>query len=339
MEKRNIIFHSLASLLAIALVSTPLHAKERECVQYGTNTGSLGPLLIRSESPAQSLRLTPMPASATILPKARTQLRSMVTVASIFARDKKDKLYELDYHALDYWLGIERGLGNGWQLEWEYNERRNINAHLDQLTLNFHDLFGISQAGRDEVEKNRTLISFPSLGIEETKREVFSRSVGFTIKRAIWARPAYEECITLQLSTQLEVTRDISFNRDNVDVNIGIAAMKRIAGRYVHAYIGQTRFGDSAEQVEIPFKNNQTTVMLAYEHPTRANQSFLIQYLYNQGVVRGFNELSKGSNELILGYKWNFERLQVETSLVENFINFNNTPDIGFTLGLTYRFD
>ena len=48
---------------------------------------------------------------------------------------------------------------------------------------------------------------------------------------------------------------------------------------------------------------------------------------------------STNSHEITLGWKWEFvNNVVLEFGLIENLINFENSPDFGIHAGLTWRF-
>jgi len=77
--------------------------------------------------------------------------------------------------------------------------------------------------------------------------------------------------------------------------------------------------------------------MFGYEFTMEANEAFIVQYLFSEGVLEDLGALADVSHEIHLGYKWRTERNIFELGLVENIINFDNGPDVAFTFGVTHR--
>jgi nucleoside-diphosphate-sugar epimerase len=56
-------------------------------------------------------------------------------------------------------------------------------------------------------------------------------------------------------------------------------------------------------------------------------------------VAKDLGDFSQNSNEITLGWKWELaDRTVFEFGLIENILNFNNSPDFGVHAGLTFRF-
>jgi hypothetical protein len=54
--------------------------------------------------------------------------------------------------------------------------------------------------------------------------------------------------------------------------------------------------------------------------------------------VDRLQDFSRPSNEIVAGFKWEPRRgLLVELGIVENIVNFSNSPDFGIHAGLSLR--
>ena len=78
----------------------------------------------------------------------QSQLRTMFNVSNIWANPDE---YFLDYDTRDIRLAIAFGLPADWAIEFALNDLRIIHSGLDQLILEFHDLFGMGQDGRQPL--------------------------------------------------------------------------------------------------------------------------------------------------------------------------------------------
>lgn len=297
----------------------------------------LGPLLIRSESPAQALRLTPL-ARAPVLPAAgEVEFTSMVNLASIWAKDPGER-YFFDFHLADIRVGAMFGLPRGFAFEASLNERRTLNAHLDQMTLTTHELFGIGQNGRDSVPKNDFRISIPDYGVEfDEPFGSFTRSVELSLARKWLHETARWPALTMRMLFRIETLDDAPAGH-GIDKGLQATLGKRYGSHLFYGNYAYTDFG-STEFYGIPLESKQFTGMLSYEFREHDNRSWIVQYLYGEGVVSGCGELSEPSHELHLGVKWRSGSGGIwQFALVENFINFNNSPDYGLAFAYTRPF-
>ncbi len=80
-------------------------------------------------------------------------------------------------------------------------------------------------------------------------------------------------------------------------------------------------------------------MLAAAELRLTARQALIFQYMITEGLSPNFGPFAEDSNELIVGWKMEAWRNSViEVGVIENPIGFDNTPDVGFHLGLTSRF-
>lgn len=317
----------LLATLSLAM-SAPLWAWSKD---------SLGPLHIRSQSPAQVFRYVPVPMTPVCLKHGERLFGATATVTSIWAEE--EGLYLIDMHMADYRISLQQGLGCSAGFELALSERRMVNAHLDQLTLNVHKLLDIGQNGRDEVEKNTTTISFPTYGYysEGDGLEPFSRFVEATLKKSFRSPSLPRSAFSLSVTAKYELLDDGPMDEGVIDVGIAVGMMNRIGKNYLYANAGYTRFGQD-HFYSVPMEKEQFTGMLAFEWRRKPDQSFIAQYLYTEGAVIGLGALSRGSNEVQLGYKWAFEQSLLEVAVIENAIDMDNSPDFGLSIGMQYLF-
>ena len=86
-------------------------------------------------------------------------------------------------------------------------------------------------------------------------------------------------------------------------------------------------------------KTTQTSVLLAMEWRFSASKSLVLQYLATENLIDGPGDFGKTSSEITLGCKAELDHgLPLEIGLVENFILMDNSPDLGFHTGISYRF-
>jgi len=316
-----------------AVASAPLFAASdpSQLIEEG-----FGPLTVRSESPMQALRLTPL-RRAPILPgEGVTRFTAMANLSSIWAKTPE---YQIDAHIADARLAVTHGFAPDWTWEVALNERHTVNAHLDGLSLAFHDLFGIDQNGRDEVPRNDTRISFPGYGLEMEERGVFSRSLEVTLTRKLRDHRGPGPALALSGTVRYEMLDDGPLPQGGTDVAVQLSLAQKLGARTrLYADFAHIEFGEDSFRALIPLDSRQNTAMLAHEWRRKDTQAFLVQYLYAEGAVSDLGELSKPSHELVFGYKWLRPSGLWEFAMTENIINFNNSPDVGFTLAFSADF-
>lgn len=327
-------FRFLILLILAAIAQDNAYAYNPEPEEYWS--GTLGPLTIRSLSPAQSLRLSPIPRSPYGLPDGQTELQFNIAAVSVFS--SQEGLFTLDYHFTDTRFAINRGFTNNWSAEVSINERRILDAHLDQLTLEFHDLFDIDQNGRDEAIKDGTNIQIPSHNIHlgNEARGQTSQTLGLSVQKVLADKSIGWPAIAVNFNMSYEMLGNGMIEEGSFDYGVQFSIAQKKSNGYAYGNISYTEFG-SDNVLGLPLTDNQFSGMLGYEFNVKTDQAFIIQYLVSEGAVIDLGELSEYSHELHFGYKWRTDSFLWEAGLVENIVNFENSPDVAFTFGITYK--
>ena len=117
-----------------------------------------GPLISYTQAPLQSMRHTPTLRSGFPLEEKKLEVFTALTAASIWANSHD---YHLDYYQNQLQTGLKWQLTTAWQVELNYRWLYAANNHLDKVIINYHDLFGIDQAGRERKERHQFDIYAP----------------------------------------------------------------------------------------------------------------------------------------------------------------------------------
>lgn len=331
--KKNFASLFVPLALSVAITNT-LHASHYTPDPYWE--GTLGPLTIRSLAPVQSLRLAPIPRSPYGLPAKQTEIQLNLATASIYIKER-DR-YFMDFHFVDKRLAVNHGFANNWSAEVSFNERTILNAHLDQMTVNFHNIFGLDQNGRTDLPKNDTHIVIGKYDVDLGKeiRGDFSQTLGISIQKVLIDKRVNWPALAMNLNISYELLNNGFTDRGNIDYGLQVSAAQKYNRGYSYGNISYSHF-DSDTALGIPLTDSQFSGMLGYEHKVTENQSLLLQYLFTEGAIENLGSLSEFSHEVHLGYKWRTESNLWEVGVVENVINLDNGPDVAFTLGVTHR--
>lgn len=298
--------------------------------------GTLGPLNIRSLSPGQSLRLAPLPASPYGLPEGEMELHFNIAAASIFLQSPD--MYLIDFNFIDSRFAVTHGFSNGWSTELSFNDRRIHNLYLDEFVESFHNVFGIEQNGRD-VNQNETHVVIPrySANFASELEGSFSQTIGLSIQKVLIDKSVEWPAVAVIFNTSLETLSDGIIEKGALDYGLQLTMAQKHASGYMFANLTYTRFGSDKALDLVPLTEKQFSGMLGYEFTLGANQAFVVQYLFSEGVLIDLGALDKVSHEIHFGYKWRTENNILEVGLVENIVNFDNGPDVGFMFGITHR--
>jgi hypothetical protein len=307
-----------------------------------------GPSSARSQGPAQSLRMT----TAAIVPgtiKPGFSFLTGITEVSIWGQDPN---MVLDFGIRDTRLGGTYGVIERLGLGLFFDNRHYYGGIFDQVTLNFHDILGIDQNGRDEVDKYlHRIIRYDDAGnvlFETNDMEQFDHS-GISLGAhyvLTFGSDGFLPAIGLTGIVRY-ATESPPGDEDNpVGWSIGSGISKRLSETwYLYSYLSYTSFGQETVQPEgstvtpIEFTDDAIDVMIAGAWQFNPKWAFLVQYSRTEGALEDFNVMSEASNEVNLGVKWKVSDMDaLEITLIENVLFHDNSPDIGLVMTYAHHF-
>lgn len=288
-----------------------------------------GPFEIRTQSPIQSLRYAAKIDDPRRKKAGYTSYSLRINAASIWANSPE---YEMDYYTFDYQIEWEHHWRNGWKTELSLSQRNTNDARLDQLTINFHKLFGIDQNGRTEVPKHRYQYRFNALGIDEVdfKDQTFSQAIELLIAKNIYQDQKHS--LSLGFTSHFETDErhrgwDFALR---TDYYYSISQRHQLYGSLNYSRLHSGNF------FNLPLKQQLVTLGISYEYQRVSNRSWLMQYLLNEGAAIGLGQLSEPSHEFLIGHRWTIDQHKFELAVTENSVNADNSADISFSLAYKY---
>jgi thiol-disulfide isomerase/thioredoxin len=312
-----------------------------------------GPLAIRSQSPFQALRLGIVPRTPSTLSRGEQQLRVGGTWANTWANDEAtfDPAsgdlgdFLLDFESVDSSLAYAYGFSDTLQIELDYEQLWRFGGVMDGFIEGFHDLFGIDQAGRDDFPRDQTNLFFAArdgspevalLGDEASG--TFARNLLLTVQHNITCGTAKWPALSWSATVRSSIGNPGDLEGDSADVALSVAAARRFGQFYAYLTLGYAWYGSDAVY-GLELEQTQASLLAAGEWRFGPRMSLIIQYLGTQGVATDLGVFSDPSHEVVLGWKWEARRAGVlEVGLMENIIEFDNSPDFGVHVGWTQRF-
>ena len=287
------------------------------------------PLFVSAQSPIHSNVLSLQLREAEAMQPGQYEIKTSYTKASVWAETSD---YFLDYYQNNIDLAVAYQLTPLVKTEVGFKRITARNNELDELTKNFHDLFGIGQNGRDEVDDDRFYISIPSLGVQYDDFE------GETLTNAFFV---YSEVAILQTSYQaVSVGGTLYYN--NVDsgpfarssFEQGIQVNYSFH-QYVHHFYASTglvhRNGDISDEI---LNSSSGFLSIGYEYKFFPQHSLLLESHNYGGWANENEDFSETSNEVVVGYRYTYAQAALEIAMHENARNMDNSTDISFSLGL-----
>ncbi|MBY5993057.1 DUF3187 family protein [Ferrimonas balearica] len=309
----------------------------------GLSAAETDPLWARSQAPIKSLMLSPIARPTEYKPKEFLMAAS-VNPGSVFATDKalddpeKPYHYELDYYTVEYRLDLRYNPSRRWQLSASYAHRTTDDAHLDQLTLSFHKLFGIDQNGRDRVPKHRYLIDLPMQGErrEDFKNRTFAHQ--FELAASFLAYEYFRHQVAVTASMQYNDQRFIERQGDHLDLGLQLDYSYEWRDHRVNAMLAYLHTG--AEQLlGTDTVQNLGHAAMGYRYRLTPRHFLFLEYQFAQGALDGLGPMQDPVHEVNLGYRYQRGELGLDFVMMENALNADNSADIAFNFRVSYRYD
>ncbi len=301
------------------------------------------PLWARSQAPLKSLMLSPI-ARPTEFKPGEWQLALSVNPASIFATDRNPKApdlpvsYELDYYTVEYRFDLRFNPSERWQFSGSYAHRTTDDAHLDQLTLSFHKLFGLDQNGRNQVPKHRYLISLPlkDKTLSDFQGETFAHQ--FELAASFQAYRYFRHQLAVTASAQYNDQRYLERDGSNLDLGLQLDYSYEWQDHRLNALLAYTHTGAEV-LLDTPTRQGLGHWGLGYRYRITPRHFLFVEYLFSQGALKGLGPLEDPVNEVNLGYRYQRGEVGLDFVMMENALNADNSADIAFNFRLSYRFD
>jgi hypothetical protein len=255
---------------------------------------------------------------------------------NVWAREDS---YFLDYEMLESFIAVSYGVNERLGLALGFSQRNYFGGAMDNSIEEFHDLFGLSQHGRDQAPHNDTrIVRYDTYGniIEDTNdiSEANNNNLLFTIKFILDHGTKHMPAVGISGIVRYGLdTPPREHDDGTIDIGMGIGFSKRWADQwYSYHYLGLTRYGQ-AEVFNVRLEKNTFFGMTALAWHWRKNSSILLQYMVHEGALKDFGSMSDASHEVDLGLKWLFSDGDIiEIGLIENILIVDNSPDFGIHL-------
>lgn len=301
-----------------------------------------GPLDLSSQAPSHVLRLGLVPRTPSTLASGQWEVSLKESLANVWA--VKDGEYLLDYGTLSSRLSVAHGLSDTWLVELEAQDLSRFGSILDPITIAFHDLFGLDQNGRDEVDENDNRLIIRDVDgqdIVSDESGSLVQNLSLTLQNNITCGTETLPALAWAMTVRRSVSGDEldELEGDPTSFGLSLAASRRFGdSQYGYASLGYVRHGQD-EWRGLELADTQISALLAYEWRIRADQSWVVQYLFSQGAAEDRSPFDEPAHEFGFGWKHEIGRGSVlEIGLIENAITADNSPDFGIHVGFRRRF-
>ncbi len=330
-----------ALALAAAALAAAAAAAQGTSVWSSSPAVGLGPILMRAESPLAILRFSPTPEPPVTLDPGQWQVEMLTSWCNYF--DVDPALYTIDAESLRFSLHAAYGFAPRFDVKVALPVAYRGGGILDRFITDFEGLLKVPNEARKQAPRNRYLILIRGQNGQTYERsggdagwgiEDATVSVRYQLAEGTATKPA----ITLSGGVKVPTGRQASlYSSGGYDLAAGVSLGQRLGRFNLYASAFAMHYA-TTELVGVRLTSTQNSLFAGLEFRKSARTSWVLQGLRTSPGAEHFGGLSRNSYELTLGFKHVLgPHLLLEASLLENLIIFDNSPDVGFHVGLVWR--
>ncbi len=205
------------------------------------------------------------------------------------------------------------------------------NNHLDGLTESFHDLFGIGQNERDEVDKNRFYMSMPEYDIllKDFQGETLVNNLSTYLQYQLLQNEHHG--LSIGGSLYYNDVPHGTFKGASFEQGLQINYTFRFnVSNVFYSMVGMTFRNSDRALVDLPYRHNTAAFAVGYRYALEGNHHFILEYHWYQGSTEGPSEFADASNEFVIGYRYLMEKWRLRTQEIWTTVPISPLPlDIG----------
>ncbi len=305
-----------------------------------TADSEYGPLLTRAQAPLQSGGISPRMRDA--FKGTHDELYGSASIASVWAQNDS---YTMDFYQNDLQIGGQFIVKPDLKVEFSYLYRFTADNHLDSLTIEFHDMFGLGQNGRKDVDKHRFFIDAPEYmeqPLTDFENRTLNNSVEFYIEQSLYESPVTETGTRHALSVGASLFYDYVGHGPFENKSFEQAVQLNYSARFddVHHMYGLVALShrNPHDSQIFPLKEWLYNAGVGYQYRSSPKHSWLVEFQIYEGIAKDLEDLKEPVFELTLGYRYHFTASALEFAVIENAVNADNSTDIAFTMSYRHRF-
>jgi Protein of unknown function (DUF3187) len=302
----------------------------------------LGPLLLRAQSPLAVLRLSPTPEAPETLRPGQWEVGVLASWNNYF--DYDPGRYTIDAETVRLATTVGYGLSERVDVRVFVPVAYRGGGVLDRFIEGFERTIGVQNRERTLFPRNRYLIEFD--GPNGRLLRLTGRDAGWGLEDAVIAAryqvtpgDGTHPAILAAFGIKLPIGREAALHSSGgVDEGIYLGIAQRLSRRFFLYGSVATMHYATTEMAGIHLTQMQESFFTALEYHPSSRTSWLLQTMVTTPGAEHFGGLSKRSYEITAGFKRLLRAdLLLEASVLENLFIFDNSPDVGFHVGIVWR--
>lgn len=304
--------------------------------------GALGPLTLRAHSPSTILRLSPTPEAPLLAPEGTWRVAELVSWTNYF--DYDPERYIIDAEAVRFATRVAYGASDRLEIGLELPFSHRGGGVLDASIERFHRAFSLSNGQRETQPRNQYRVWVKG-GEGQPDFELGDGQAGWGGEDLIAsARFCLRGCggtgvslIGTALVKLPSVRPETLYSTGGLDTGVSLSVAKGVGRFTVYGMAAGMRYGETSE-IPLVLNRWQYSAFTALEYRLSARTSLLLQLLGTSPTAEDFGDFGRWSYEASFGFKRRlWESWFVEFGVIENLLFYDNSPDVGLHLGVTWR--
>jgi hypothetical protein len=307
--------------------------------QRDANLG-LGLFQSASMSPIPSLRTGFAPRLPSSIAGGEFELRVNEDWATVLSTHDE---WVIDYDVLRTNLALSWGLSDRLRLDADYETATRTSGTLDTFIIAFHRTFNLALENRRQYQNHpQTLQIQPRDGgspvmIDKSDPQPFQQA--FLVGGQYSLVPGDDEVPAVAVSLTLRrvlTPGDVTLGSP-IDVGASLSLAKSLGP--LNFYVGASAAWFGQEELSgLPLRGLMWSGIAGVEARCFPWMSVTGQYLITSGGVDALSHLSRPSHEITAGFKWDLSGgVLLELGVIENILDFYNSPDFGVHFGMAAR--
>lgn len=259
---------------------------------------------------------------------------------AIYALPGENYLVDMEQASLDVTLHYK--ISTNWTSYLTLSALSYQGGFLDGTIEKFHETFGFSSFGRPAATRNDVSLIFD---VKSAQAALFSPPDGGLADPTIGLRyvgVSLPDPWKLSLEAAVKVPlegRRLMMSSGRADY--GFQASLQRFGNHHAVYVDLAAVYYAGSVAPAPQDAQIVpTLIIGYERKLTANTNVNLQAYVSQGLYKDYetdlDELLGTKFQVSLGVRHRIDRFVISFGITENLQNINNTPDIGFQLGVAY---
>jgi hypothetical protein len=326
----------------VAVTQSAMAAAQAGSDWSSTPAVGLGPLLLRSQSPLNLLQLTPTPLPPITVQRGQLDIGVLESWNNYFDVDPGGR-YIIDAGTLGLTIGAGYGITDTLDVSVSLPVTYRGGGILDGFVEWFENGLGVPNKDRRRYPRNQFLVLLHG---EDGKTYQFTGTASgwgledgtatarYQISRGSETTPA----ILAGFGVKLPTGRENSFHSSGgTDLEAGVSVGQRLGRFHLYGTASLMQHAMS-EFAGVRLRRAQWSLASAVEYRASLRTSYLLQGLVTSPSARDFGDFARPTYEVTFGFKRVLSReLMLEASVLENLFVFDNSPDVGFHVGLVWR--